>query len=97
MISLKINIKNQISKDLASKIKKLDQVPKDAYTFFVAHTPIRSGNARRHTYLKKDIIHAAYPYAKRLNDGYSRQAPDGMTKPTEAFVKQTVDKIIKGK
>lgn len=97
MISLKIDVKDQITKDLNKKIKQLDKVPKDAFTFFVAHTPIRSGNARARTTLNKDIIHAGYAYAKRLDDGYSPQAPDGMTKPTEAFIQRTVDKIIKGK
>lgn len=94
----KVNIgNNKINPSLKSKVKLLDAVPGQAYTFFRSHTPIRTGNARSHTYLKKDVIVAAYPYAQRLDDGYSPQAPDGMTKPTEAFVKKTVDKIMKRK
>ena len=96
MISLKIGV-DKISTNIAKKIAQLDAVPGQAYTFFKAHTPIRTGNARSRTVLKKDTIIAAYPYAQRLDDGYSRQAPDGMTKPTEAFVQKTTDKIMKRK
>lgn len=97
MITLKIDIKDEITKSIQKKVKQLNQVPGQAYTFFKAHTPIRSGNARSKTVLKKDTIVGAYPYAKRLDNGWSRQAPDGMSKPTEAYVKKTVDKILKGK
>ena len=96
MISLKVGV-DKISTNIKKKIAQLDAVPDQAYTFFKAHTPIRSGNARSRTVLKKDTIVAAYPYAQRLDDGYSRQAPDGMTKPTEAFVQRTTDKIMKRK
>lgn len=97
-MDFKVDIgKNNITGNIAKKIKLLDKVPSQAYTYFKAITPIRSGNARRRTILKKDIIHAQYPYADRLDDGYSRQAPNGMSKPTEAFVKNTVDKIIRKK
>ena len=96
MISLKIGV-DKISTNVKKKIAQLDAVPAQAYTFFKAHTPIKTGNARSRTTLKKDTIVAAYPYAQRLDDGYSRQAPDGMTKPTEAFVQKAVDKIMKRK
>lgn len=89
--------KNNITGNIAKKIKLLDRVPSQAYTFFKAITPIRSGNARRNTSLSKDIIHAQYPYADRLDQGYSRQAPNGMSKPTKAFIKKTVDTIIRKK
>ena len=52
------------------------------YKFFVAHTPIRSGNARSHTVLQNDTIVAAYPYATELDNGRSKQQPAGMVKPT---------------
>jgi hypothetical protein len=96
MISLKIGV-DKISTSVKKKIAQLDAVPAQAHTFFKAHTPIRTGNARRRTVLKKDTIVAAYPYAQPLDDGRSRQAPDGMTKPTEAFVQRTTDKIMKRK
>lgn len=97
-MDFKVDIgKNTITGDIAKKIRLLDQIPKQAYTFFKAHTPIRSGRARRNTVLKNDTIHAAYPYAQRLDNGYSPQAPDGMSKPTEAYIKKTVDKILRKK
>lgn len=97
-MDFKINIgTNKIDPNLKSKVKLLAAVPGQAYTFFKAHTPIRTGNARSHTFLKKDIITAAYPYAQRLDHGYSPQAPDGMSKPTEAYIKKSVDKIMKRK
>ena len=96
MISLKIGV-DKISTNVKKKIAQLNAVPGQAYTFFKAHTPIKTGNARSRTTLKKDTIVAAYPYAQQLDDGRSRQAPDGMSKPTEAFVKKTTDKIMKRK
>jgi hypothetical protein len=96
MISLKIGV-DKISTSVKKKIAQLDAVPAQAYTFFKAHTPIKTGNARSRTVLKKDTIVAAYPYAQQLDDGRSRQAPDGMTRPTEAFVQKTTDKIMKRK
>jgi hypothetical protein len=42
-------------------------------------------------------INANYPYAQRLDDGYSPQSPDGMTKPTLDFIKKRVNQIMKGK
>lgn len=64
------------------------------YTEFVKNTPIRTGNARAHTSLNGKVITAAYPYAERLDDGYSNQSPDGMTHPTEEFAKKLIPKII---
>lgn len=80
-------------------IKDLGDVPKNvmgnAYKFFKAETPIRSGNARNNTKLKSKLeIHANYPYAGRLDDGWSRQSPKGMTAPTEDFIEDEVSRQI---
>jgi hypothetical protein len=61
-----------------------------AYRTFVKNTPIRSGNARRKTRLQGNTIDAAYPYAQRLEEGYSKQAPKGMTEPTIDEVRKYV-------
>jgi len=74
-----------------------DRVQREAYKFFVEHTPIRSGNARNHTFLQGDEIEADYPYAERLDNGYSPQAPAGMTKPTIEFIKAEIHRQLKGK
>jgi hypothetical protein len=97
MISMKVATVDKMTKNLQKKAAALAKVPLQAYTFFKAHTPIRTGNARSRTSLNKDTIHAAYPYAQRLDNGYSPQAPDGMTKPTEAYVQKTLDQIIRKK
>ena len=97
-MDFKIDIgNNKITSDIAKKIKQLNAVPQQAFVFFVAQTPVRTGNARRHTHLNKQTIHAEYPYAERLDHGYSRQAPSGMTRPTSRFIKKTVDNIIRKK
>ena len=95
-MSVTLNV-NTMSSSLKRIQKKLSNVPKEAYTEFVSDTPIRSGNARRKTKLKGKTIVADYPYAKRLDEGYSKQSPQGMTKPTEDFIKKRVAQILKGK
>lgn len=97
MITLNVNVRDNITTSIKKKIAQLDAVPAQAFTFFKAHTPIRTGNARSRTVLKKDTIVAGYAYASRLDNGYSPQAPDGMSRPTEAFVQKTTDKIMKRK
>jgi hypothetical protein len=77
--------------------KKLNNLPKEAYQEFVKDTPIRSGNARRKTKLIGNKIVAGYAYAQRLDEGYSKQSPDGMTKPTEVFIKKRMAQILLGK
>jgi hypothetical protein len=76
---------------------KLKVVPQDALVEFIKDTPIRSGNARRNTKLRGKTIVADYAYAQKLDDGYSSQSPDGMTKPTEAFIRKRVATILRGR
>jgi hypothetical protein len=84
----------QVSKmfDQAEKVAKT--LPKEAYDYFVDSTPIRTGNARRSTRLRGNTIDADYNYAERLDDGYSRQAPKGMSGPTEKFLQKRIDDLI---
>jgi hypothetical protein len=93
-MNFKIEIKDTITARNKVKQKELAKVPADAFIFFRAHTPVRTGNARRNTFLSKNTIVGAYPYAQRLDDGYSSQAPDGMSKPTEAYIKKRLDAIL---
>jgi hypothetical protein len=82
---------NAISKDLTA-----NHLAEKAYPVFVRGegtfkgTPIDTGNARNNTKLSKDSILAQYPYAQRLNQGYSKQAPDGMSKPTDDYIKKYI-------
>ena len=97
---------NNISNMLREIKRDLKKVPQEAYDFFVKQTPKRSGNARSKTKLKGSMIQADYQYAEVLDKGRhmtsrgmrgSDQAPEGMTKPTEKFIQDRVDKIFRGK
>jgi hypothetical protein len=97
MITASIKISDGLTPVLQGMQKKLSQYPQDAEDKFVSLTPIRTGNARSNTVLRnnKEIV-AAYPYAQRLDQGWSKQAPNGMIKPFEAWM-QTKAKQIFGK
>jgi len=73
-----------------------EEVMKDAYKTFKQNTPVRGGNARNRTKLEtKNTIGARYPYADRLNTGWSGQSPKGMTEPTEKELDRLVGNFIK--
>ena len=85
------NFKFEVSKADLRKLEKqvdtaIDNATADTYTFFKNETPVRGGNARNKTKYKKSntqaVINANYPYSKRLDEGYSKQAPRGMSKPS---------------
>ena len=70
------------------------KMAKQAHKVFWSNTPIKSGNARRNTNLYQNTIEANYPYATRLDEGYSKQRPNGMTKPTIAFLQEYIKKNL---
>lgn len=89
---------DRISPSISRINSRLEMVPQAAYEFFKKNTPKRSGTARRRTKLvNKRTINADYPYAKRLDQGYSKKAPKGMSKPTGDFIKALVKIILKRK
>ena len=95
MIKVDIEIDDKLSNALQNMRKELYNYPKDAAGKFITLTPARTGNARRHTKLVNNrTIQTDYPYAERLDNGYSKQAPRGMTKPFEEWVKQKLKKIF---
>ncbi len=96
MITFKGDL-NPMLANIANLEKIPNQVLKDAYSYFVSTTPVRSGRARRSTERRGDSIVAAYPYAQRLDEGWSRQAPDGMTKPTQEYIDRRINELVKGK
>jgi hypothetical protein len=83
-------------KKLASTSKRTirAEVIEPAAVYFHDITPVRTGNARRKTRLANDTVIADYPYAERLDDGYSKQAPQGMTTPTEKEIIKLVNKFV---
>lgn len=89
--------KNTMSKHLGEIKKEFKSLPLTAYKYWRKITPIDTGNARRRTKLRKNVIHAKYPYAERLDDGYSKQAPRGMYEPTLDHLRRTLDKRLRKK
>lgn len=83
-------------KQMAELQERLENLPRAAHEEFVKTTPKRSGNARRNTRLQDTKIIADYAYSQRLDEGYSSQAPQGMTQPTEQWIQREVDRRLKG-
>jgi hypothetical protein len=89
-------VQNKMDASLKKLEQKLQRLPAEAFKFWVAETPIKSGNARRKTSLvNKKTIWAKYPYAKRLNEGWSKQAPEGMVEPTTRFIIRKLRQILR--
>ena len=82
----------EINKRLNHLVTSLDpdKVAQEGYRYFKSKTPVRSGNAKRRTRLSGDEIQANYPYAERLDNGYSDLAPEGMSAPTEKHIKSWI-------
>lgn len=72
----------RISARLQDLQRKVSEIKDFAADEFRKVTPIRTGNARSNTRRIAQGVEGAYPYANRLNEGYSSQAPAGMTDPT---------------
>lgn len=74
-------------------------VPQKAYTRFRNLTPVRSGNARNKTKYRSGrdqyVISANYPYAVRLDNGWSDQARDGMSEPTLEYIEDLVQSRLR--
>jgi hypothetical protein len=55
-------------------------------------TPIRSGNAKRNTNSNGNVIEAKYPYAQRLDEGWSKQNQIGLIQPTIEHLEELIRK-----
>lgn len=79
-------------------MKKLEDLPQDAidktYPQLKKETPIRSGNARNKTKQNRLKIKSNYPYAGRLDEGWSRQAPKGFTEPSIEYLDKTIQEKV---
>lgn len=84
----KSNIDRRLDK--ISRILDPKNLSARAHKHFVSITPIDTGNARRSTVLENTDIVAAYPYARLLDQGYSKQAPDGMSQPTVDYIRDYI-------
>jgi len=95
MIQIDIKITQNISKEIASLQKQISAIPNQALVEFKRLTPVRTGNARRNTSLSgSDTIVANYSYAQQLDGGSSVQAPIGMVKPFEQWLRNKLKQIF---
>ena len=90
-----VTFKDNVTKQLAGIKKGLKNLSKDALVEMKALTPIKTGNARNKTIRNGDTLIASYPYAGKLDEGISNQAPDGITKPLDEWIGKEVARIIK--
>lgn len=97
MAKLTVSVtKNTIDVTLKQIQRDLSGVPLQAYQEMVQLTPKQSGNARSKTNLvSNSVIRANYPYAKRLDEGYSKQAPRGMTQPLRQWLQRKLQSIMR--
>lgn len=84
---------NKLMTNLKQNVKDLS---KGAHEVFIDNTPIDTGNARRKTRLQGDKIIADYNYSQKLDEGYSRKKPKGMTLPTEQWIEDELNRKNKG-
>ncbi len=87
--------KNQIAPKMRRKVNDLQGLAQKGHAHFKKITPKRSGNAKRRTVLNKGNIEANYPYAVRLDNGWSKQAPQGMVQPTIEYMRKIVKTIMR--
>lgn len=96
MSKTRITINDREVKRLFEDLEQMGEiVMKDGHKYFRNKTPIRTGNARSKTQRKNLTIQAKYPYAGRLDEGWSGQAPKGMSAPTEDYIDREVGAYIK--
>jgi len=80
-------------------MKKLQKLPnhliKKSGKFFKEVTPIDTGNARKKTRTVSNTIKAEYPYAGRLDEGWSKQAPKGMSQPTLDEMDEIIEDFVR--
>lgn len=86
---------------MVSKLREIqivldeDNLAKLGADYMRSITPIRSGNARRRTFADNNTIHAEYPYAKRLDEGWSKQNQIGLIEPTIQYLERYIQtKVI---
>lgn len=95
MITADIKIGNNLTPRLKSLQRELAKYPQAAEAKFISLTPIKTGNARKNTQLVNNkVIEASYPYAQPLDNGRSKQAPQGMTRPFSQWVANQARRIF---
>jgi len=87
MLNIKVSGRQQAFKGIEKSIERLiERVADDVLVVARANTPIRTGRARRgwrKTRQGKDMnVTNRVPYINQLDEGSSKQAPRGISKPT---------------
>ena len=97
MISMQASFDQKELDRLVKELRKeAAALPQVSLAKFVSLTPVDKGFARRNTKLRgKDVIVADYPYAERLDNGWSKQAPRGMSEPFEQWFRTYTEKRFK--
>ena len=98
MIKVSINLDNsKLNARLSKQQDQLVKLSKDSLEKFKSLTPIKTGNARSKTRLESNNskIVGDYPYAGKLDKGWSKQAPNGIISPFTAWFKQQLKKVGK--
>ena len=93
-MQIKTKVTSNIARSMDAYAKILPGIAKQTYEYFKQITPIDSGNARRNTSLRGLTIEANYPYASSLDEGHSKQAPEGMIEPAAAYMEDLIEKEI---
>ena len=77
----------------------LNDIPEGVMTkagrYFRKITPKDKGYAKRNTTYSDSGIKANYGYAHRLDTGWSKQAPNGMSDPTIEYIEQQIDRNVR--
>jgi hypothetical protein len=97
MIKISVKVDDSILKSrLAKQQLALKNLPQEGLKEFKSLTPRRTGNARNNTELTaRNEIRGDYPYAQRLDQGWSRQAPKGMIEPFTLWWEKQIKKIAR--
>lgn len=85
-VVVKFNSKKAISETRAYVTGATNIIVDELYKLIQANSPVKSGKFKRSwkKYGSKDRVKIInpQPYAQRLEDGYSKQAPQGIVKPS---------------
>jgi hypothetical protein len=93
---MRIKVNSRQFDILVDKIDDMSlSVMKQGHVYLRNKTPIDQGNARNRTKRQGLTIRSKYPYAGRLDEGWSKQAPNGFTEPTIDELERLIDNYIK--
>lgn len=94
MMTVSVTVSDKLTGELKKIQQQLRQVPQQSLQEFKNLTPEDTGNAKRKTTLNRETIELNYAYAERLDTGWSRQAPKGMTVPFQQWFNRRIRQIM---